>query len=116
MPVLFDLLPSLLAQAAAPKQQGDLFAMLVPMLGVVLLFYFIMVRPQQQQDKKRRQMIDAIKPGDRVLTTAGIYGVVGKIDPEKNRITIKCDDVKLTFTRASIAEVIEAKEKLDEAP
>lgn len=109
MPALFH--ASLLFFAQAPggdKAQtgGDFMSMLVMFLPLVLLFYFIILRPQQQQERKRRRMIDALKPNDRVLTTAGIYGTVVKIDPEKNRVVLRCDDVKLTFTRASIADVI----------
>jgi preprotein translocase subunit YajC len=110
MPSLFDASLLLFAQAQGggktPQAGGEFASMLVMFLPLILLFYFIILRPQQQQEKKRRQMIDALKPNDRVLTSAGIYGTVVKIDTEKNRITLRCDDVKLTFTRTSIVDVI----------
>ena len=110
MPSLFDGSLLLFAQAAqgGAKGQtgGDFASMLIMFAPLILLFYFIILRPQQQQEKKRRRMIDALKPNDRVLTAAGIYGTVVKIDSEKNRVTLRCDDVKLTFTRTSIVDVI----------
>ena len=52
-------------------------------------------------------MIDALKPNDRVLTTAGIYGTVVNLDGKQNRITVRvADGVKLTMTRNSIVEVL----------
>jgi preprotein translocase subunit YajC len=113
MPGLFDL-PFLVAQGAPagrPATPGSEFtSMLVMFLPLVLLFYFIVMRPQQRQEKQRRAMIDALKPNDKVLTAAGIVGTVVRIDPEKNRLVLRCDDVKLTFTRASVVEVLDKAE------
>jgi preprotein translocase subunit YajC len=113
MPGLLDL-PLLLAQGAAPARQAtpgsEFTSMLVMFLPLVFLFYFIVIRPQQRQEKMRRAMIEALKPNDRVLTSAGIVGTVVRIDPEKNRLVLRCDDVKLTFTRASVTEVLDKAE------
>ncbi len=109
MPALFDaslLLFAQQAQGGRGQTGGDFASMFIMFVPLILLFYFIILRPQQQQEKKRRLMIDALKPNDRVLTAAGIYGTVVKIDSEKNRVTLRCDDVKLTFTRTSIVDVI----------
>jgi preprotein translocase subunit YajC len=124
---MFDPSFLLLAQEApAPAGGGaqEFGVMLTWILPMIILFYFLMIRPQQKLEQKRRQMIDALKPGDRVLTSAGLYGTVVRIDPERNRIVLRCDEVQLTFTRASISEVLsppdkdkdkKAKEKVDEA-
>ena len=67
--------------------------------------------PQQQQEKKRRAMIDGLKKNDKVLTTGGIYGTVISVDAENDKVVLRVDDergVKLAFTRASVARVIES--------
>ena len=75
------------------------------------LFYFLFIRPQQQQEQKRRAMIDALKKNDKVLTTGGIYGTVISVDATHDKVVLRVDDergVKLAFTRASVARVIES--------
>lgn len=114
MPSPNALLPLLLAQGNAPAGGGggDMLSMIVTFLPMLLLFYFIMVLPQQKQEKKRRAMIDALKPNDEVLTSAGIYGTVVRIDPEKERVVLRVGDgVKLTFSRSSVVSVVQASEK-----
>jgi preprotein translocase subunit YajC len=99
-------------QPPAPAPGGELFSTLFMLLPLILLFYFMILRPQQQQERKRRQMINALKPNDKVLTAAGIYGTVVNLDPEKNRVTVRvADGVKLSMTRNSIVEVLDAGEK-----
>jgi preprotein translocase subunit YajC len=81
-------------------------------LGFFLLIYFMILRPQKQQDQKRRAMIDAMKKNDKVLTTGGIYGTVISVDTSQDRVVLRVDDekgVKVSFTRSSVARVIEAK-------
>ena len=80
------------------------------LLGFGFIFYFLLLRPQQQQEQKRKAMIDAIKKNDKVVTTGGIYGTVTSVDPAADRVVLRIDDekgVKVAFTRASVARVIE---------
>jgi preprotein translocase subunit YajC len=106
--------PLLLAQGNAPAASagGEYLSLLVTFVPLVLLFYLIVIRPQQQQERKRRAMIDALKPNDEVVTTAGIYGTVVRIDPEKDRVVLRvADNVRMTFARSSIAQVLSAAER-----
>jgi preprotein translocase subunit YajC len=90
---------------------GSPWSMVLLFAPVVLLFYFLILMPQQQQEKKRRAMIEALKKNDKVLTTGGIYGTVISVDPKNDKVVLRVDDergVKLGFTMASVARVIEA--------
>ena len=81
------------------------------MLPILRLFYFLFIMPQQQQEKKRRAMIDALKKNDKVLTTGGIYGTVMSVDAKNDKVVLRVDDergVKLAFTKASVARVLES--------
>ena len=116
MPELLDFLYPLLAQAPAAKPAAggggsELFTQLLPFLPIFILGYLLLVRPQQKAEQKRRAMINALKENDRVLTSAGIYGTVLKIDSEKNQLVLRCNDVKLTFSRASVVEVLTQADK-----
>jgi preprotein translocase subunit YajC len=90
---------------------GGIMPTLVMAVPMVALFYFLFILPQQQQEKKRRSMIDALKKNDKVLTTGGIYGTVMSVDAKNDKVVLRVDDergVKMAFTRASVARVIEA--------
>jgi preprotein translocase subunit YajC len=54
-------------------------------------------------------MLKAVKKGDRVLTSGGIFGtVIGKKGEKDEIVVLKVgDDVKMEFARQSIVQVIE---------
>ena len=105
-------IPLLFAQEGG----GNPFAStLTVMLPAVVAMYFLIIMPQQQERKKRLKMIAALKKNDRVLTSAGIYGVVVAVDPAQDRMVIRVDDekgLKLAVTKSSVSQVLESdKEK-----
>jgi preprotein translocase subunit YajC len=52
-------------------------------------------------------MLEALKKGDRVLTTSGLYGTVVTTTAEVVVLQV-ADNVRLRFTRAAVQSVIEA--------
>lgn len=120
MPESIATLPYLLAQNAAGGggNQGNASWIIYFYVAVIgLWFYVLWLRPQQKQDKKRKEMINTIKKNDRVVTASGMYGTVVSVDDSADKILLRVDDdkgVRIAFTRASIARVIdptEGKEK-----
>src|ERR1700722_17970565 len=100
-------IPLLFAQDAA---SGSIWSLLLPLAPIPFLYYFLVFMPQQQQEKKRRAMIDGLKKNDKVLTNGGIYGTVISVDPANDRVVLRVDDgVKITFTKSSVARVLEEK-------
>lgn len=67
--------------------------------------YFLMIRPQSQQRKQQVKLQDTLKSGDRVVTTAGIVGIV--ISVKDKTVSIRSADAKMEVTRGSITEIIE---------
>ncbi len=105
---LSAILPIVFAQDANAPSFLQTLLYLSP---IPLLFYFMFIRPQQQTEQKRRSMMDAIKKNDKVLTTGGMYATVVSVDATQDKVVLRVDDdrgVKLAFTRASIARVIDA--------
>jgi preprotein translocase subunit YajC len=64
----------------APANAGTM--QLILLGGMVLVFYFFMIRPQAQKAKKAKSFQDALQKGDKVVTIAGIHGVVYKINDD----------------------------------
>jgi preprotein translocase subunit YajC len=75
------------------------------MVGLVVIFYMIMIRPQQKKAKQHQELLKAVKPGDKVITSGGILGVV--ITVKEKTVTIRSADTKLEITKSAIAEITE---------
>jgi preprotein translocase subunit YajC len=83
---------------------GILGSPLVMMVIVMGIFYVMLIMPQQRQRKKTQAMLAAIKNGDKVVTSSGIYGTVSGIDGDTVILKI-ADQVKIRILRSAIAQV-----------
>ena len=71
----------------APQQGGGMFQ-LVMLGGIIVVFWFFMIRPQAKKAKEQKKFIDGIQKGDKVVTIAGIHGIVNKVN-EDNTIQLE---------------------------
>ena len=67
---------SILLQAPAG---GSQWSGILMMVVIVAIFYFFMIRPQMKRQKELKNFRDALKKGDKIVTTGGIYGKVLEI-------------------------------------
>jgi preprotein translocase subunit YajC len=76
--------------------------MLITMLAVFAIFYFLIIRPSQKREKERQSMLNAIKPGDTVVTTGGL---VGKVTGTSERYIVLeiSPKVRVRVLRANVA-------------
>lgn len=72
---------------------------------MMVALFAIMIIPQRRRDKKVKNMLNAIKPGDRVRTIGGIYGTVTSIRDDVITISVGPDKVRMVFARGAIANV-----------
>ena len=71
---------------------------------IVVVFYFLLIRPQQKRQKEQKAMISAIRKGDKVVTTSGIFGTIVGMDDQENKVVLKiAENVKVEFLKSSIA-------------
>jgi len=68
-------------------------AQFLPLILLFGIFYFLIIRPQQKQQKEHQAMLDALKKGDKILTTGGLYAEVVKV--EEDFIKIKLNDTTI---------------------
>lgn len=73
---------------AAPSSSG--LSMLLPLLAIFVVFYFFMIRPQQKKQKELTTYRNALKKGDKIVTTGGIYGKIH--DVQEQTIIIEVDN------------------------
>jgi len=95
----------LLQTSGAPGILGSPLIMMIIVMGI---FYVMLILPQQRQRKKTQAMLAALKNGDKVVTSSGIYGTVSGIDGDTVILKI-ADQVKIRILRSAIAQ-IEAEE------
>ena len=103
-------LPILLAQAApAGAQQPPAIFQFLPLIIIAVLFYFLLIRPQQMKQKEHQKLIAGVKTGDKVVTSAGIHGIVANV--KENTLILKvADNVKIEMDKAAVATVVKPAE------
>jgi len=96
-------------QPTAPGTQPDPKGQLISTLGMFaimgVMFYFVLIRPQQKRAKEQAKLVEAIKPGDRIVTTSGIIGVV--VSLKENIVTIRSADAKMDVLKSSVSQTLE---------
>lgn len=96
-----------LAQAA-PEQPPAIFQFL-PLIIIAVLFYFLLIRPQQKKQKEHQKLVSSVKTGDKVITNAGIHGIVSNV--KESTILLKvADNVKIEMDKAAVVSVTKGSE------
>tara|TARA_B100000965_G_C19175535_1_gene576558 strand:+ start:91 stop:375 length:285 start_codon:yes stop_codon:yes gene_type:complete len=73
----------------------------IPLILIFVIFYFFLIRPQQKKVKDHKAMVEALKRGDKVVTSGGIIGTVERvIDNEKVEVQI-AENVNVEIIRAT---------------
>ena len=73
----------------------------IPLILIFVIFYFFLIRPQQKKVKQHKVMVEALKRGDKVITSGGIVGTVERvIDNEKVEVQIS-ENVNVEIVRST---------------
>ena len=57
--------------------------------GMILVFWLFMIRPQAKKAKEQKSFIQNLQKGDKIVTIAGIHGVVYKINDDGTTIQLE---------------------------
>ncbi|HEY8389162.1 MAG TPA: preprotein translocase subunit YajC [Parasegetibacter sp.] len=67
--------------SSQPAQGGGGFQFVF--LGLmILVFWLFMIRPQAKKAKEQKKFIENLQKGDKIVTIAGIHGVVAKVNED----------------------------------
>jgi preprotein translocase subunit YajC len=80
---------------------GSPWLQLVPFVLVLAIFYFIILLPMKRKQQKVQEFLDALKVGDRVITTGGIHGLVTRLGEQSVQLQI-ADKVRIEVSKAAI--------------
>jgi preprotein translocase subunit YajC len=89
-----------LALAAPPGGQAR-WVEFVPFVLVLAIFYFIIILPMRRRQKKVQEFLEALKVGDRIVTTGGIYGSITKLNDKSVQLQI-ADKVRVEVSRSAV--------------
>ena len=93
--------PFVVAMAQPAAGQQNVFVSLIPFALMILIFYVLVLLPMRRRQKKIQEFQGAIKVGDKIITTSGIYGVVTRVSDVSIQVQI-ADKVRIEVARASI--------------
>jgi preprotein translocase subunit YajC len=94
--------PLSLVAMGAPAGNQSILTLLLPWVLIFAIFYFVILLPMKKRQKKVQQFLDALKVGDRVITTSGIYGTITRITDRSVKVQI-ADKVHIELSKAAIA-------------
>jgi preprotein translocase subunit YajC len=90
-----------LALSAAPGQQVSPLVQLVPFALVLAIFYLVIMLPMKKRQKKVQAFLAALKVGDRVITSGGLYGSIAKLGEQSVQLQV-AQNVRLEVARSAI--------------
>jgi preprotein translocase subunit YajC len=94
-----------------PAGGGGGFGGFLPFLLIGVVFWFLIIGPERKNRKKREVMLGALKKGDKVMTTGGLYGRVSELRDDV--VILDTGDVRLKFARAAIQGIVDGDEAKD---
>lgn len=92
-------------QGAPPPPQSLLGSPMILFGLMIVMLYFVMIRPQQQRAKQQKKLLEALKSGDKVVTSSGIVGIV--ITVKDNTVSLRSADAKMEVTKSSVTQILE---------
>jgi len=100
VPILLMAPPS----QGSSSQQGNFLLVMVPYAAIFVVFYFLLIRPARQRQKEQASMLDALKPGDKVVCAGGIHATVMGVADGTVQVRI-ADQVRVDIEKSSITAV-----------
>jgi len=99
---------TMLAMAAPPEGAGSGAAILqfLPLILIFGVFWFMIIRPQKKQQDKRKTMLAALKRGDKIVTSGGLFATVKDVKGDRVVATI-AEGIKVEISLPSITGVVE---------
>jgi preprotein translocase subunit YajC len=100
------------AQTAAPVPGGVVgqpppnpLLQFMPLVLMAAAFYFLLIAPQRKKQKEHEKLLAALEPGDEIITTGGIYGVVTSVKEDRLVVRI-AENAKIELGRAFVQAVV----------
>jgi preprotein translocase subunit YajC len=104
----------LAATTSTSKGSGSITSILF-IVVLVGAGYMLLIRPRSKQRRGQQQKQREITPGQRVTTTAGIYGTVTSVDDQDVELEI-APGVEIRIMRRAIMNILPEDSPTDDVP
>lgn len=91
----------LLAMGAPAGRAASPLLQFAPLLIVLAIFYVIVLLPMRKRQQKVQAFLAALKVGDRVVTSGGIYGSITRLNDASVQLQI-AEKVRIEVSRAAV--------------
>jgi preprotein translocase subunit YajC len=96
---------TMILAASSTSSSGNPAFTFIILAVLVGLFYVLIMRPQRNRQRKAMQTQSQVIPGQRIRTTAGLYGTIVSGD-DRDVVVEIAPGVEVTMLRRAIMEVI----------
>ena len=93
--------PFLMAMGAPPSGGAPAWVQFVPFALVLGIFYFVILLPMKRKQQKVDTFLSALKVGDKVVTSGGIYGSITEISDQAVQLQI-AEKVRIELAKSAI--------------
>lgn len=94
--------PHVIALAAPPSSGASPLVSFIPFVLVLAIFYFVILLPMKKRQKKVDEFHAALKTGDKVVTTGGLFGTIARVEEQSVHLQI-APNVRVEVARNAIA-------------
>src|SRR5260370_3538879 len=85
---------------------------IAPLIFIFAIFYFLLILPQQRRQKKWQGMLDALKTGDRVVTSGVLRGTILSMQDDAVHLRVPPGNLRAEITEASVVQATTAQDLL----
>ena len=116
------MLSALLAESSDASTGGSgwvTWVILAVFIAIIVVFFVISSKRNKKRQQEAEQLIDAVKPGNKVKTIGGVCGIVVEVDTEENTFVLETGSEKsgkcyMKFDRQAIYQTDAVVEKPEE--
>ncbi|MCL5268032.1 MAG: preprotein translocase subunit YajC [Bacteroidetes bacterium] len=98
------LLLALMAQQGGDAG-GGMVSTVIMFALIIFIFYFMIIRPQSKRQKERQKMLEAMKKGDKIVTSGGIHGKIIGMEDKTVLVEIS-DNVKIKVEKSAVTTIL----------
>jgi len=86
---------------------------LIVIVILFALFWLFLVRPQRRRAAEQRELMSSLEPGDEIVSTGGVYGVITSIDGDEVHVEV-ADGIVIRMARGAVSGIVERDEEPEE--
>lgn len=74
--------------------------LIVQFVFIIAIFYFLLILPQRREQKRHRELVESLRPGDRVSTAGGLVGEIMAV--KEDVVTLKTGEARVQVERGKV--------------